>query len=98
MSIPSARRGMFTQTESRLRALFLRRGSRFGHVITGAGSGLKPLIGEVDTDPSEGAVHLCVAWTVADLILRPQLIMDVEKTTGKILKLEGEKRFSAGLF
>src|SRR5262249_60934660 len=70
--------------------LFLRRGSRFGHVIARAGSGLKPLIGDVDTDSSEGPIHLCVAWTVADLILRPQLIMDVEKTTGKILKLEGE--------
>src|SRR6266516_6512520 len=87
-----------TSLGSRPQGLFLRRGSRFGHVITGAGSGLKRLIGEVDTDPSEGAVHPCVAWTVADLILRPQLIVDVEKTTGKILKLEGEKRFSAGLF
>src|SRR5206468_12043110 len=79
-------------------SLFLRRRSRLGHVIARAGSGLKPLIGDVDTDSSEGAVHLCVAWTVADLILRPQLIVDVEKTTGKILKLEREKRFSPGLF
>ena len=78
--------------------LSLRRRSRLGHVIARAGSGLKPLIGAIDTDSSEGPVHLCVTWTVADLILRPQLIMDVEKTTGKILKLEGEKCFPAGLF
>src|SRR5262245_4988697 len=79
--------------------LFLRiilgSGSGLWHVVTGAISTLITLVGNVDANPAEGPVLLCVGGSVPDLVLRSKFVVNIEEAAGQVLNLQWEKSLAA---
>src|SRR5215831_8747852 len=75
--------------------IVLRSGSGLRHVVTGTRSSLITLVGNVDANPPEGAVLLCVGGSVADLVLRSKFVVNIEKAAGQVLNLQREKSLAA---